>query len=69
MRTEQQMFDLILTTAKEDERIVAVYMNGSRTNPNVPKDIFQDYDIVYVVRETRTFRDDPDFIYAVSGRK
>lgn len=62
MRTEQQMFDLILTTAKEDERIVAVYMNGSRTNPNVPKDIFQDYDIVYVVRETRTFRDDPDWI-------
>ena len=48
MRTEQEMFELILNTAKADERIRAVYMNGSRTNVNVPKDIFQDYDIVYV---------------------
>ena len=53
MRSEQEMFDLILNTAREDKRIRAVYMNGSRTNPNAPKDIFQDYDIVYVVRDTR----------------
>ena len=46
MRTEEQMMKLILDTAKEDERILAVYMNGSRTNPNAPKDIFQDYDII-----------------------
>lgn len=32
MRTEQEMFDLILNIAKRDERIRAVYMNGSRTN-------------------------------------
>ncbi|WP_100372352.1 aminoglycoside 6-adenylyltransferase [Bacillus sp. FJAT-45037] len=55
MRTEQEMFELILTTAKKDKRIRAVYMNGSRTNPNVSKDIFQDYDIVYVVTETSSF--------------
>ena len=42
MRTEQEMYDLIVGTAKADERIRAVYMNGSRTNPNVPRDIFQD---------------------------
>lgn len=30
-------------------------MNGSRANPNVKKDIFQDYDIVYVVTETESF--------------
>lgn len=53
MRSEQEMFDLILNTAREDKRIRAVYMNGSRTNPSAPRDIFQDYDIVYVVRETR----------------
>ena len=28
MRTEQEMYDLIINTAKEDERIRAVYMNG-----------------------------------------
>ncbi|MFB1051984.1 aminoglycoside 6-adenylyltransferase [Paraliobacillus sp. JSM ZJ581] len=55
MRNEQEMMDLILKVAKNDERIRAVYMNGSRTNPNAPKDIFQDYDIVYVVKETASF--------------
>lgn len=62
MRTEEEMFDLILDVATEDERIRAVYMNGSRTNPNVPKDIFQDYDIVYVVTETESFCKDEAWI-------
>ncbi|MEH7237551.1 aminoglycoside 6-adenylyltransferase [Bacillus sp. JJ1562] len=63
MRTEQEMMDLILNVAIEDERIRAVYMNGSRTNPNVPKDIFQDYDIVYVVTETESFIKDVGWIH------
>ena len=58
MRTEKEMFDLILGVAKSDERIRAVYMNGSRANPNIKKDIFQDYDIVYVVTETESFIND-----------
>ncbi|MFC4598790.1 aminoglycoside 6-adenylyltransferase [Cohnella hongkongensis] len=58
MRTEKEMFDLILGVAQKDERIRAVYMNGSRTNPNAPKDIFQDYDVVYVVTETSSFIND-----------
>lgn len=62
MRTEKEMFDLILNTAREDERIRAVYMNGSRTNKNVPRDIFQDYDIVYVVQETQSFYQDLTWI-------
>ncbi|MFJ5714496.1 aminoglycoside 6-adenylyltransferase [Neobacillus sp. NPDC093127] len=62
MRTENEMFDLILGIAKNDERIRAVYMNGSRTNPNAPKDIFQDYDIVYVVTETASFIKDEKWI-------
>ena len=33
-------------------------MNGSRTNENVPKDMFQDYDVVYVVEETKSFIED-----------
>ncbi len=62
MRKEQEMMDLILSVAKNDERIRAVYMNGSRTNTNVPKDIFQDYDIVYVVTETKSFIEDKNWI-------
>lgn len=62
MRTEQEMMKLILDVAKKDERIRAVYMNGSRTNPNATKDIFQDYDIVYVVDETKPFIEDKEWI-------
>ncbi|MFD0716265.1 aminoglycoside 6-adenylyltransferase [Paenibacillus sp. GCM10027626] len=62
MRTEKEMFELILGVAQKDERIRAVYMNGSRTNPNAPKDIFQDYDIVYVVTETSSFIKDETWI-------
>lgn len=62
MRTEKEMYDLILEIAKNDDRIKAVYMNGSRTNANVPKDIFQDYDIVYVAEETKSFIEDKDWI-------
>lgn len=62
MRTEKEVYDLILDFAKKDARIKAVYMNGSRTNKNVPKDIFQDYDIVYVVEETKGFIEDNGWI-------
>ena len=55
MRSEQEIYNLILGVAKNDARIKAVYMNGSRTNEHVPKDMFQDYDIVYVVEDTRSF--------------
>ena len=62
VRTEKEMYDMLLQIAREDERIKAVYMNGSRTNKNVPKDIFQDYDIVYVVTDTKPFIDDKGWI-------
>lgn len=62
MRTEKEMFDLILGVANRDNRVRAVYMNGSRANPNVKKDIFQDYDIVYVVTETASFLSDEGWI-------
>ena len=58
MRSEKEMMELIIGTAQNDERVRAVYMNGSRTNPNAPKDMFQDYDIVYVVEETASFIND-----------
>lgn len=62
MRNEQEIYQLILEVAQKDDRILAVYMNGSRTNDNVPKDIFQDYDIVYVVNSTQPFMEDKAWI-------
>ena len=48
MRTEPEMLDLILQTAKVLQ-VDAVAMSGSRINSQAPKDEFQDYDVVYVV--------------------
>ncbi|WP_404407116.1 aminoglycoside 6-adenylyltransferase [Jeotgalibacillus malaysiensis] len=62
MRSEQEMMSLILGFAKEDGRIRAVYMNGSRTNSHAPRDIFQDYDIVYVTDDISDFVEDQSWI-------
>jgi aminoglycoside 6-adenylyltransferase len=57
MRSEEEMLNLIVGTAQADERIRAVIMNGSRLNPNAPRDPFQDYDIVYIVADVAPFRE------------
>lgn len=62
MRTTNEMFDLVLSYAANDERIRAVGLNGSRTNRNAPKDIFQDFDIVYLVTEMDSFMKDTHWI-------
>ena len=48
MRTDQEMLELILETAKKLQ-VDAVALSGSRTDTKAPKDEFQDYDVVYVV--------------------
>lgn len=48
MRTDQEILELILETAKKLQ-IDAVALSGSRTDTKAPKDEFQDYDVVYVV--------------------
>ncbi len=58
MRNENEIFELILNVAKSDKRIRAVLMNGSRANPDIKPDIFQDFDIVYIVREFNSFLTD-----------
>jgi aminoglycoside 6-adenylyltransferase len=56
------MLDLIMDTARNDERIRAVIMNGSRTNPDIPRDPFQDFDIVYIVTDVAAFKHNYDWI-------
>ena len=62
MRSEKEMLELIRNTALEDDRIRAAWLEGSRANPNVPRDIFQDYDVVYIVEETGSFREDKHWV-------
>ena len=62
MRNEREMFDLILHVAKGNERVRGAWLNGSRANPNVPKDRWQDYDIVYLVKAMDSFLADHSWI-------
>ena len=62
MRSEEEMLELIVNTAQNDDRIRAVIMNGSRTNPNARRDVFQDFDIAYLVTDVDSFRNDHAWI-------
>ena len=68
MRTKQEMMDLILNVAKADERIRSVLLVGSRANPAVPEDIYQDYDITYFVRDITPFYNNPAWVEECYGK-
>ncbi len=57
MRNEKEMLDMIINVANEDENIQAVVLYGSRADKTVNKDIYQDYDIIFVVNEIDKYHD------------
>ena len=67
-RSEESILSLIIDTAKKDDRIRIVAMNGSRVNPKAPKDFFQDYDIAFIVSDYEAFTSDPNWIN-IFGRR
>lgn len=62
MRNEQEMMDTILGFAKNEPKIKAVLLNGSRANPMAIKDKYQDFDVVYVVDEIESWLNDIHWI-------
>ncbi len=62
MRNSTEIYSLLEKITWQDNRILAIYMNGSRVNPNVMQDDFQDYDVVFVVTETFSFINDKQWI-------
>lgn len=61
-RTEKEIFDLIRKFAEADNRIRVVILNGSRANPNIQKDIFQDYDIACFVTDVEPYLIENDIV-------
>jgi aminoglycoside 6-adenylyltransferase len=55
MRSANEIQKLIIAIAKSDDKIRAVLLNGSRANSNIQSDTFQDFDIVYIVRNFESF--------------
>ena len=62
MCVEKEIFDLVKKIANDDERIRAVLMDGSRANPDVPKDKYQDYDIKYFVTDINFFYGNTEWV-------
>lgn len=55
MRTTEEMLQLIMNVAQNDERIRAVTMEGSRVSKNATHDAYCDFDISFVVADIREF--------------
>ena len=69
MRTENEMMYLIIDTARNDERIRAVVLNGSRADDYILyKDKYQDFDIVYLVTDFQYFVDNKDWVDVFGDR-
>lgn len=58
MRSPEEIKKLIIDVARNDERIRAVLLNGSRANSKISPDQYQDFDIVYVVNGIESFISD-----------
>lgn len=57
MRGEEEMYRLILATARQDPLVRAVILNGSRANPNAALDPLRDFDIVYLVTDVAPYKE------------
>ncbi len=68
MRTTEEMLELILNVAKEDPDIRAVLMSGSRANKDCPADKYQDFDIVYFVKDVQPYWDNMAWIEEKFGK-
>lgn len=62
MTQSDSILNNILDIAQSDERIRLVALQGSRVNPNVQPDQYQDYDIVYGVTDLPSFISNPEWL-------
>lgn len=61
-RTESEIIELLLSTARDDAHIRAVILEGSRANPHAAMDPFQDYDVIFAVTKLEPYRDNFEWI-------
>jgi aminoglycoside 6-adenylyltransferase len=62
MRDENEIMNLIFQFAMEHDQVRAAVLNGSRVNPRIQPDQYQDYDVVYFVTDVEPFRRNPSII-------
>lgn len=67
-RAPEEMMRLILSRAENDAHIRVVGMEGSRTNQNIPKDRFQDFDVTYFVDDPALYTKDDTWVNVFGER-
>jgi len=68
MRSGEEIKKMIVDYASAHERVRAVLLNGSRANPNIKPDKYQDFDIVFIVDDVNSFTSNFNWIN-VFGKK
>ncbi|NEN84819.1 aminoglycoside 6-adenylyltransferase [Paenibacillus elgii] len=68
MKDEQEMMEILVGLAANDSRIRLVTLEGSRTNPNIPSDPFQDFDIAYFVTDMDSFKANDEWLTSFGKR-
>ncbi|HIZ53106.1 MAG TPA: aminoglycoside 6-adenylyltransferase, partial [Candidatus Enterococcus avicola] len=58
MRKEKEMINLFEYIVMNDDGIRLSVLEGSRTNKNITKDYFQDYDISFFVTDIDSYKKD-----------
>lgn len=57
-----------MDVAERDDGILAVGLTGSRANPEAKKDRYQDFDVVYIVRDMQAYIEDTNWLDAFGQR-
>lgn len=68
MRSEQEMMNMLIDFAMNDNRIRLVTLEGSRANKNIPADTFQDFDISYFVTDIDSFKENDQWLNIFGNR-
>ncbi|QQK76177.1 aminoglycoside 6-adenylyltransferase [Salicibibacter cibarius] len=58
MRNEKEMINLFENIVMNDDGVRLSVLEGSRTNKNIPKDDFQDYDLSFFVTDIESYKKD-----------
>lgn len=68
MRSEDEMLKAIISAAQADPLIEAAFLCGSRAIGSVKKDIYQDYDVEYYVKEIKPYWNNIPWLESLFGK-
>ncbi len=68
MRSTEEMLRLITDTAVGDKNVRAAVLSGSRADISRPKDVYQDYDVTFLVKDLKPYFNNPCFIEKAFGK-